>query len=97
MSFPAPLPTEDRHEPAGMAVDGSYVYWVDSGTGYVFRTHKWNDRFILAPRQEGGALLGDAAADKSPHVFVIRWRLEMNSAHLRPIEDAIGQPMLQVA
>ena len=66
-------------------------------TGYVFCAHKWNDRFIFAPRQEGGALLGDAATDKSPHVFVIRWRLEMNSSHLRPVEDAIGQSMLQIA
>jgi hypothetical protein len=65
--------------------------------GYVFRTHEWNDRFILAPRQEGGALLGDAAAHKSPHVFVIRWRLEMDSVHLRPVEDAIGQSMLQIS
>src|SRR5215472_16588703 len=65
--------------------------------GYVFRTHEWNDRFILAPRQEGGALLGDAVADKSPHIFVIGWRLEVNSVHLRPFEDAIGQSMLQIA
>src|SRR5262249_22127810 len=66
-------------------------------TGYVFCAHKWNDRFILAPRQEGGALLGDAAADKSPNVFVVGRRLEMNSSHLRPVEDAIGQSMLQIA
>ena len=65
--------------------------------GYVFGTHEWNDRLILAPRQEGGALLGDVSADKSPHVFVVRWRLKMNSSDLRPVEDAIGKPMLQVA
>src|SRR5262245_5164552 len=31
-------------------------------TGYVFCADEGNDSFILAPRQEGGALLGDAAA-----------------------------------
>jgi hypothetical protein len=66
-------------------------------TGYVFRAHEWNDRFILAPWQEDGALLGDAAADKGPHVFVVGRRLEMNSVHLSPVEDAVGQSMLQIA
>jgi hypothetical protein len=65
-------------------------------TGYVLRADEWNDGRILAPRQEDGAFFGDAPTDKSAHVFVIGWRLEMNDAHLRPVEDAISQPMLQI-
>ena len=41
-------------------------------------------------------MLGDTPADKSSHVFVIRRRLDMNGAHLRPVEDVVGQPMLQI-
>src|SRR6516162_4092050 len=66
-------------------------------TRHVFRADERNHGRILAPRQVDSALLGNAPADKSAYVFVIRWRLEMNSAHLRPIEDAIGQAMLQIA
>src|SRR5215469_15197872 len=66
-------------------------------TGYVFGADKRNDSLILAPWQEGCALLGNAAADKGPHVFVVGRRLEMNSSHLRPVENAIGQSMLQIA
>lgn len=66
-------------------------------TGYVFRADEWNDGSILTPGEEGGALLGDAPDDKSAHVFVVGRRLEMNSSNLRPIEDAIRQPMLQIA
>src|SRR5579862_5274609 len=66
-------------------------------TGYIFRADQWNHGRILAPRQEDSTLLGDALANKSAHVFVVGWRLDMNSAHLRPVEDAIGQPMLQIA
>jgi hypothetical protein len=65
--------------------------------GYVFRAHEWNDGLILAPRQEGGALLGNASTYKSAHVFKVGRRLEMNSVHVRPVENAIGQPMLQIA
>ena len=42
-------------------------------------------------------MLSDASTDERAHVFVVGWGLEMNGAHLRPIEDAIGQPMLQIA
>ena len=49
--------------------------------GYVFGADQWNDGRILAPGQEESALLSDAPADKSADVFVIRRRLEMNSAH----------------
>src|SRR5215469_2790911 len=65
--------------------------------GYVFRADEWNDRRILAPWQEHSAFFSDASANKSTHVFVIGWCLEMNGAHLRPVEDAIRQPMLQIA
>src|SRR5215472_2269175 len=65
--------------------------------GYIFGTYEWDDGRILAPRQEDSALLGDAPADKSAHIFVVGRCLEMNSAYLRPVEDAIGQPMLQIA
>jgi hypothetical protein len=65
--------------------------------GYIFGADEWNDGRILAPGQEDSALLSDAPADKSAHVFVVGRRLEMNSAYLRPVEDAIGQPMLQIA
>src|SRR5215467_10756636 len=65
--------------------------------GYVFRADQRNDSRILTPRQVDSTLLSNAPADESAHVFVIRRRLEMNSAYLRPVEDAIGQSMLQIA
>ena len=54
----------------------------------------------LAFRRRGehpGVAVGDIAADQSTHVFIVRRRLNMNSPDLRPVEDAIGQPMLQIA
>ena len=55
-----------------------------------------NDGRILSPRQKDGALLGDAP-DKSAYVLIVGWRLEMNSTHVCPVENAIGQPVLQIA
>src|SRR5215472_11433918 len=65
--------------------------------GYVFRADQRNDSRILTPRQVDSTLLSNAPADESAHVFVIRRRLEMNGADLRPVEDAIGQAILQIA
>jgi len=65
--------------------------------GNIFRTGEGNDRRLVAPRQEGGILLGYAATDESAYIFVIRRRLKMNGANLRPLEHAIGQAMLQVS
>src|SRR6266705_2251384 len=64
--------------------------------GYIFRTGERNDVLVIAPRQECGILLGYAPADQSAYVFVIGRRLKMNGPNLCPIEDAIGQPMLQI-
>src|SRR6185437_3745445 len=63
----------------------------------IFRAGEWNDRRFVAPRQEGGILLGHAPADERAYIFVIRGRLKMNSPNLGPIENTIGQPMLQVS
>src|SRR5258708_38911851 len=51
----------------------------------------------MTPRQENGILLGHASADQSAYVFVIRRCLKMNGPNLRPVEDTIGQPMLQIS
>src|SRR5580692_6195304 len=64
---------------------------------YIFCPDERNHRGIRSPRQEDGTLLSDASTDERAHVFVVGRGLEMNGAHLRPIEDAIGQPMLQIA
>jgi len=45
---------------------------------------------------EGGMQLEYAPADKSAYVFVVGRRLKMNGTDLRPLEDTIGQPMLQI-
>src|SRR5262249_35269521 len=63
--------------------------------GYVFRTNERNDGFF--PAKENGVLLGNASANESAHVFIVGWCLEMNCSDPRPIEDAIGQSMLQIA
>jgi hypothetical protein len=68
-----------------------------SHAGYVFRAGEWNDGLAIAPGQERGILLGHAPAHKRAHVFVVGWRLQMNRADPCPVEDAIGQPMLQIA
>src|SRR4051812_44033789 len=65
--------------------------------GNIFRTGEGNDRRLLAPRQEGGILLGNGPTDESAYIFVIRWRLKVNGPNLRQVENTIGQPMLQVS
>ena len=65
-------------------------------TGYVCRADEGNDGRIRTPRQEDGALFSNAPTDKRAHVFVIGRGLDMNGAHLRPVEDAVSQPMLQI-
>src|SRR5229473_4595787 len=65
--------------------------------GYVFRTGERDDGLFIAPRQKSSILFGDSTADQSAHVFIIGRRLDMNGPNLRPVEDTIGQPMLQIA
>jgi len=65
--------------------------------GYVFGAGERNDCVTIAPRQEYSILRCHALADKSSHVFVIGWRLKMNGTDFRPVEYAIGKPMLQVS
>ncbi len=64
---------------------------------YVFGAGERNDGVAIAPRQERAILLGHTAAHKRAYVFVIGRRLNMNGPNLRPIEDTIHQPMLQIA
>src|SRR6185312_10666411 len=85
--------------------DGVYILGRQTGIGQkgcryprnIFRTGEWNNRRLIAPRQEGRILLGHGPADESAYIFVIRRRLKMNSPDLRPIENTIGQPVLQVS
>src|SRR5262249_50110812 len=64
-------------------------------------------RYILSPYQrkhppptaqpkEDGIFYRDALQYQSPDLLVIWWRLKMNRPDLRPIEDAISQPVLQI-
>jgi hypothetical protein len=39
----------------------------------------------------------DTLSYQSPHVFIVRRRVQMNRSHLCPIEDAICQSMLHIA
>lgn len=65
--------------------------------GYIFGAGQGSDGVTRAPRQECGILRGHAAANQRADVLVIERRLNMNGPDLRPVEDAIGQPMLQIS
>src|SRR6185437_6430935 len=65
-------------------------------SGDVLCADERNDRIAISPGKERGILLGHAAAHQSAHVLVVGWRLNMHSVNLRPIEDTISQPVLQV-
>lgn len=65
--------------------------------GNIFATGKRKSCVAIAPGQEDCVLFSDGAADQCAYVLVIRWSLNMNCSDLCPIENSIGQTVLQVS
>src|SRR6476646_6814292 len=64
---------------------------------YIFRAGEGNDCAAVAPGQKRSILLGHAPAYQGAQVFVIRGSLNMYGSDLRPVENVVHEPMLQIA
>ncbi len=66
-------------------------------SGYVFGAGERNNSISIAQGQERCTLFGHTSADERTHIFVIGRRLYVNCSNLSPIQNSIGETMLEIS